>query len=377
MEERAVLLRFLSLCCTAALFAAAAGPANSQTKPALRERSAIAERVASPDVQQVKAEFDRLIREGHSDWAAAEALLRQPALGDIGREFLLHDTLLRIRAYEPDADALDFVARMQSYSSEVYVSHEEGPLPVAVYPIAAAAEGTRRLWQRRDIERNVSAAFAAGDMSSLAYLRQPGTDAHAAVLAALRDADASATEQAANWLAANAGDDGLYEARAITALRNGDSQGVSDLLRSGNGAAATRLLREVRRRFDADAAFGILRDATANPSLGSAALFEIDALRSSGLTTDVDGYLLDTLVDPVLGPSAAAIVARRGDHEMLTHVAELLAAPDSTTVQQSRAVLALTLADSPYARRVLEEALRSDSLVDAGLREEVSRWLED
>ena len=287
MEERAVLLRFLSLCCTAALFAATTGPANSQTKPALRERSAIVERVASPDVQQVKAELDQLIREGHSDWAAAEALLRQPALGDIGREFLLHDTLLRIRAYEPDADALDFVARMQSYSSEVYVSHEEGPLPVAVYPIAAAAEGTRRLWQRREIERNMSAAFAAGDMSSLAYLRQPGTGAYAAVLAALRDADASATEQAAKWLAANAGDDGLYEARAITALRSGDGQGVSALLRSGNGAAATRLLREVRGSFDADAAFGILRDATENPSLGSAALFEIDALRSSGLTTDV------------------------------------------------------------------------------------------
>lgn len=377
MTDRASELRLLTLCCIAALLAAAADPARAQPKPPLTEWVAILERVAESDVRQTKARLDRIVTKEQSDWAAAEALLLRSGLDDVGREFLLHDVLLRIRAFEPDADALDFVERMQDYDSKVYVSHEEGPLPVAVYPIAVAAEGTRRLWQRRDIERNVSAALAAGDMSGLGHLRQPGTDAHAAVLAALRDADALATTQAATWLAANAGDSGFYEARAITALKTADSQQVSDLLRSGKDVAATRLLREVRRHFAGDVALDILDKAATNPALGSAALYEIDALQDAGLAADVDRYLLDKLVDPALGASAAAIVARRGDPALLTNVAERLAAPDAQALEQSRAVLALTLADSPYARRLLERALGNDRIANADLREEVSRWLED
>ncbi len=377
MKDRAVAFRFLTLCCAAALSAVSAGPASAQVKPPLQDRVAILERVAERDIQQAKAGLDLSVTEERRDWAVAEALLMQSELGEVGREYLLHDLLLRIRAFEPDADALDFVVRMQDYDSKVYVAHEEGPLPVAVYPIAAAAEGTRRLWQRREIEREAAAALAAGDMNSLEYLREPGTDAHAAVLATLRDADSLATRQAAEWLATNADSGGFYEARAVTALRGGDRETVAELLRSGTGAAAIRLLMDVRGRFEPGAAFDIFDGATANPSLASAALFEIDALRSSGLTADIDDYLLAKLADAALGGTAAAVIARRGDHDVLVRVAGLLAAPGQSAGLQSKAALALRLADSPYARRVLENAVENDGFADTHLRDEVSTWLED
>ena len=137
-----------------------------------------------------------------------------------------------------------------------------------------------------------------------------------------------------------------------------------------------RLLRQVRESFDAGTAFDILRSATANPSLASAAVFEIDALKNSGLAAEVDEYLIDELADAALGGTVAAVVARRDD-DLLVRVAGLLAAPGKSAALQSRSVLALRLADTPYARRVLEEALRNKTFTEAHLREEVSEWLGD
>ncbi len=377
MKVRIFRRRFTMLFLTSAILGTAAAPASAQLKPAMQDRTAILGSIARPEVQQVKQRLDLAVRRDSVDWAAVEALLTQSGLDEVGKEFLLHGTLMRIREFEPDADAMDFVVRMRSYDSKVYVRHEEGPLPVAVYPIATVAEGTLDYWHRRDVKRNASIAMASGDLSSLRHVRRPGTDEFAGVLAALDEADAVTTTLADEWLAANAGGVDFYEARAITALKGGDRREVSGLLRSGNGPAAVRLLRAVRSHFDAGAAFDLLRDATANPSVASAAVFEIDALRHSALAQRVDDYLIDALADSELGATAAAIVARRGDHDLFVQVADVLDAPGATAVQQARAVLALTLAKDPYARLALEDAVKSEGFTDPDLHQDVVRWLQN
>ena len=377
MKERIVRRRFAVLFLTSAISGTIAEPAGAQPASAMQNRSAVLERVAGRDVQQAKQQLDLAVRKENTNWAAAETLLMQSGLDVTGQEFLIHDVLMRIREFEPDADVLDFVVRMRDYESKVYVRHEEGPLPVAVYSIATVAEGTLGFWHRREVKRNASIDMASGDMSSLRHLREPGTDDYAGVLAALNEADAVAITLAGEWLAANAGDAGFYEARAITALRGGDDRDVVGLLRSGNGPAAVRLLLAVRRYFDADSAFDLLREATANPSVASAAVFEIDALRNSGLARQVDDYLLDVLPDSALGATAAAVVARRSDPGLLARVADVLAAPETTAGQQARAVLALTLADNQYARLALQDAIENDAIADPHLQEEVARWLQN
>ncbi|MEO1245240.1 MAG: hypothetical protein AAFX56_06090 [Pseudomonadota bacterium] len=364
----------LPLLVTAAL---AAAPACAQLKPAMQDPAKVLERVAAPDVQQSKQQLDLLVRKSGTDWAAVEAVLARPGLDDAGKEFLLHDVLLRIRDVEPDDDALTFVARLRDYASKVYVPHEEGPLPVAAYPISTLAEGTLSLWQRRDVMQKTAIALAAGDMRGLEYLRQPGTDEYAGALAALNEADVLAIRQAREWLTANAGGSDFYRARCIAALKVGDSREISRLLQSGSGVAALQTLHAVRANFEADTAFGVLQTATDNPSIASAAVFEIDALRGSGLTAQVDDYLLDTLADPALGATAATIIARREDPGLLTRVADLLTASDATASQQARAVLALRLTGNQQARRALRDAIESKSLTDPALHKEVARWLQD
>lgn len=358
------------------VFAVAVAPAGAELQPVVQERWAIAERIVAPDVRAVRRQLSAAIEEGNVDWATVESVLSRPGFDDTAREFLLYDILIRLRAANPDAQTERFVTGLLAYDSKTYVMHEEGPLPIAVYPIADAARGTLGAWQRRSAERRMSDAFTRGDVRGLRALRAPGTDDYPGVLAALRDADALTIARAGEWLTVNADGSNYYEARAVVALRTHDAARVSDLLEIGRGPEAVRLLRAVRTHFDASQAFELLEDATDNPELASAAVYEIDALRSAGLASRVDNYLIDTLADKTLGATAAAVVARRGDHRLFERVADTLAAPRASHDQQARAVLALTLADSPYARRTLENAVQKGRFTDRDLQQEVSRWLQ-
>lgn len=351
-------------------------PAVAEPARATKDWSSVLEQLAKPGTRQAKRQLDALVHKQSADWEAVEALLAQPGLDDVSQEYLRHELLIRVRAFEPDASGIQFVTRLRDYESKVYVLHDEGPLPIAVYPVASAARGTLSVWHRRDVQRNTSAALTAGDMSSLRHLEQPGSDEYAGVLAALQEADPLTLAGAARWLSANSDGGNYYEARAVTSLNRRDASAVAELLRSGRGPAAMRLLRAVRTQFDANTAFDVLLTATGNPEIGSSAVFEIDALRTAGLASRVDEYLLAALGDQALGATAATVVARRDDPRLLGQVAATLAEPRATESQQARAVLALTLADSPYARRVLENAARKGHLSDPGLQQEVAKWLQ-
>ena len=352
----------------------AAGALSAEPKPAVQAWEAVHERIAAPDVGKARQRLDAAVDNGN--WAAVASVLSGPGLDDTAREFLLYRLLIRIRAVEPDEQARRFVGGLLAYDSKTYVLHEEGPLPIAVYPLADAARGTLSAWHRREVERQTSAALATGDLRGLRFLRAPGTDEYRAVLAALRNADTLTSTRAEGWLAAHSDGTDYYEARAFLALQRQDNARVSGLLESGRGPEAVRLLKAVRTHFDSTTAFELLDDATHNPWLASAAIYEIDALRAAGLASRVDDYLLDTLRDKTLGATVAAVVAQRGDHRLFERVADTLAMPTATYDQQVRAVLALTLADSPYARRTLENAVNKGRIRDRGLQQEVSRWLQ-
>jgi hypothetical protein len=378
--------RLASLIVVCVALSAITASADPRPAPTMLQRAEIEKAVRAPDIQraqqQIMVALDEQQGKQRGDWAAVDGVLASPGLGDVEREFLLYGTLMRARNVEPDDAGVAFVSRLQSYESKTFVRHEEGPLPVAVYPIASLASGTLRFWNRRQVTRDASLALAAGDMSRLQSLRQPGSDEYAGTLAALRAADATALSLARDWLASNTTDNNaagkeFYAARAVVAVGTGDRLLAAELLQTGEGVAAMQLLRATRQHFDATTALDLLQHATTNPSVASAALFELDALRQAGLGERIDGYLLDALADPALGATAAAIIARRQDPALLARVAGVLSSPAASHNQQARAALALTLADNQYARSALSDAVTSDRITDSDLRKELVEWLQN
>lgn len=364
----------VAVCVTLSAIAASADP---RPAPTMLQPATIQKAVRAPDVQAAQQQIAFAMGKQQSDWAVVDAVLENPELGDIEREFLLYGTLMRARNVEPDDAGIAFVSRLQSHESKTFVRHEEGPLPVAVYPIATLATGTLRFWNRRQVARDASLAFAAGDMSRMRSLRQAGSDDYAGTLAALRAADATAMVQAREWLASNVDGDDFYEARGVVALATGDRTLAAELLQTDNGAASMQLVRNTRQHFDAATSFDLLQAATSNPAIASATLFELDALRGAGLDERIDSYLLESLANPALGATAAAIIARRQDPALLARVAGVLSSPASSQSQQARAALALTLADTQYARSALRDAVTSEHITDSALQKELVEWLQN
>lgn len=361
----------LTLMAVAVLSTGAAAAVDAESNAAILERSEVQAKIASPNVRRAEQALAEAVGPERRDWALARAIVDDPELDTTEREYLIHGLLTRARNLEPDDAARAFADRFADHRSQIFVRHEEGPLPIAAYPIAEVARGTLRYWQRQEIRHEAATALAAGDMTTLRLLRQPGDDAYAAALAALEGADGVAMSQAADWLDANAGPGEFRDAQFVVAIGLRDAGRISDLLGTDSGAGVRRL-PELNEHFGAAIAFELLQDAATNPALASAALFEIDALRHAGL--GVDAYLLGALADPALGGTAATVIAGRNDPELLAQVAAGL--PSANALGQARAVLALTLADDQYSRSMLEQAIENDVFVDPDLRREVVKWLQ-
>ena len=351
--------------------------ANAKDTQAVMDGHELQSAILRSDLGVAEQQIAQAIGRHGQDWAAAKAVVQSAGLDNLGREYLLHQVLMRARHLEPDEEALQFVSSLQDYDSEVYVWHAEGPLPVVAYPIGTLATGTLQIWAQQRVRNDALREFQSGIFSSLEHLGRSGTNEYAGVIAALKDADPVAAGQAKAWLEENASAGGFYEARAIVALVTADKNLISELTISGDGPAAIELVRAVPSRFDAGSAFDVLVRATANPAVASAAMFEIDGLRKHGLGARVDQYLLDQLDDPELGATAAAIISRSGDLQLLGRIAEALTSATSTPAYQARATLALTLANNQYSRTVLLDALENDVFIDPNLRSKVVKWLQN
>ena len=158
------------------------------------------------------------------------------------------------------------------------------------------------------------------------------------------------------------------EALSVIALRTRDADLYRQVLLSGSGPSTVRLLNTVSSTLSTDEAFAVLQDTLHRDDLASAALFQIGRL--IGGHPRARNTVISKLADPTLGGTAAAIIAKGDDPALLKEASGYMAAGGLTA---RRAVLALKLNDSDYARSLAKE--RALTLADLQLKKEVDSWL--
>ena len=338
---------------------------------ATEDAALVSSRVA--ELLEILAEAD-----ARSDAAvlALNAVKADGGLSLSAREQVLHDFALQLRAQAETAAGRRALESLTGYESQVRVQHEgRGPALIPKWRVAGVARGTLALWDR--------VAAAAGAQQRLAV---GATDLAGEMAKAERTQDVGALAQAlgaaspeqlrarrSQLLAMVEKSDALAPAAAAAALKLQDAELAAAVLASGDRRTATRLIAGIGRTMPAEMAFAILRDASLDDDLASAALVQIG--RAAGELPAAQDFLVEALADPELGGSAAAALAAMEGGEMVSVVAEELAESDDETLQ-SKAVLMLVLNGSPQAREsLLRFATRPD--VSDQLREEVLTWLRE
>ena len=128
----------------AVLATGAAAAVRAESNAAVLGQSELQAKIASPDVRRAEQALAEAIGPERRNWALARAIVDDPELDTSAREYLIHGLLTRARNLEPDDAARAFADRYADHQSETFVRHEEGPLPIAAYPIAQVARGTLR-----------------------------------------------------------------------------------------------------------------------------------------------------------------------------------------------------------------------------------------
>ncbi len=348
---------------------------------AVMDREAALQAANLPGVQvQVAQLRERVASEGGSlDPGTVDGLLQASGLGSVGRERLLYELVMVLRQVEPSPELRSYVSSLASYREQTQVWHAEGPLPVPLFGIAAAAGGTLRVWDRKQMQLDTRQRLAEKSGVSFAVFESSGPGNHAAregMLDALRTAQGQELEGLKNQLLASYPEvAGLQDPLAIVAQRTADAEVYLLLFDYGQGPTVARLVRSVRQVFEPDQAFALLRGAADHPRLSSMALYQMAPLASA--ESRVGDYLLEQLHDPATGGSAAAVIARADQPALLLRVAEVLEQPELDRTTAARAVLALRLHDSTVSRNLLRHALEQGSIADSHLEREVRQWLDE
>ncbi len=307
---------------------------------------------------------------------ALEAVQADGGLSIAAREQILHDFALQLRAEAESAAGREALRSLTGYQSQVLVQHEErGPALIPRWRVAGVARGTLALWDRVAAAAGAQRQLAAGTMDLAGALSKAESAQDTAALAqALSAAPPDQLRaQRSQLLAMLESNDAMAPAAAEAALRLGDAELAAAVLASGDRRTAVRLIAGLGESLPAEAAFPILRDASRDEVLASAAILEIG--KSAGELPAAQAFLLETLADPEHGGSAAAALAAVDGDEMVAAVAGTLEASDDEAVQ-SKAVLMLALDGSPQARESLRAfALRPD--VSDQLRQDVLTWLRE
>ena len=307
--------------------------------------------------------------------AALQNIAADEGLSQASREQVLHDFALALRE-QPDSTAGRHALRwLTGYQSQVYVQHEErGPATIPLWRVAGVAQGTLTLWDRADTG------------SAARQLRAGATDLAGAMARATSVQDALALQEAMklvspaelaphreSLLAMLATNDAMAPAVAEAALQLQDAELSRAVLASGDRRTAARHIAGIGARLPSATAFALLRDASADSELASAAIIEIG--KSASALPAARAFLLEALGDPEHGASAAAALAGMRDDEMVQAVSAELESSDDQTLQ-SQAALMLALDGSPLARESLRKfTLRRD--VSRELRQELSIWLQE
>lgn len=307
---------------------------------------------------------------------ALEALEADNRLSLEAREQVLHDLALQLRTQSESAAARRALQWLTGYESQVLVQKEgRGPAIIPKWRVAGVARGTLTLWDRAAAAADVQRQLKAGttDLAGALAQAESAQDARALTQALRGESSAQLLAHREDLLAMMARSDALAPAVAEAALRLQDAELCQAVFASGDKRTANRLIIGIGETMPAEKAFPILRAASQDTALASAAIVEIG--KSAAALPAARDFLLETLADPARGGSAAAALAAMADDEMVFAVAAQLQATDDQNLQ-SKSVLMLVLDGSPPAREGLENFARRPD-VSEELRREVSKWLRE
>lgn len=278
----------------------------------------------------------------------ARALIEAPATA--ATETALHSLVLDVATRPPDAATRALVEELAGREPQVFVAHDEGPALVPLVDVGAAARSVLRDWQRADARERVLGDWRRrGAMSLDAYfLADPiGRDGF---LDAVARADIAQLVVMRDEVLARVGEPGGDRLAVVVGRRLSDRELLVRVIEGGTGVVAQRLVRDARDFSDAALRHVVLRRALARGDVASLALF---ALAASG-DDKSDALVWDKLADPVLGATAAAILAREGGAATIARLTAMLDG-DLPLLTRQRAALALALSQDAEAQRTARE----------------------
>jgi hypothetical protein len=335
--------------------------------------------VSSPVVVAQEGELAALAAAGRSTELAArlERIAHDATLNDVAQEWLLDRGLHGLARSAPSAAARASVARLALRQPLVYarIDPDHGDRATPLYDAGATARFVLRHWDRVAARDAAAAEIAAGRLSAIVR------HAEAAEGDPVRDGIADAYRIAppaalARQRAAVA--EALAHGRRVDALGLILAERLADAALFGlvfdyaDEPVALAAIPGVSRTLDDSAALAQLARACRRADVAAAAVLEIGRLAEGD--SAARKFLLDSVAETDIGPSAAAALARLGDPAVSAEVGRRLAASDDEATRR-RLVLALKLDASPAAKDELARFVKSGA-GSAPLQREVSQWLE-
>lgn len=334
--------------------------------------------VSTPLVAAQDGELAALAASGRATELAArlERIAHDATLVDVAQEWLLDRGLHALARNAPTPAARAAVVRLASRPPLVYarIDPDHGDRATPLYDAGATARFVLRHWDRVAARDATAADLAAGRTSAIArYAAAAGDPARDGVADAWRAAPAAALAAQRAAVA-----EGVAQGRGVDALglivaeRLADAALFALVLDYADEPVALAAIPAAARGLDGAAALALLARASRRADVASAAVLQV------GRLAEADGaarqFLLESVADPDIGPSAAAALARLGDPAVSADIGRRLAgAADEPT--RRRLVLALKLDASPAARSELARFAKTGA-GSAPLQEEVRQWLE-
>lgn len=246
----------------------------------------------------------------------------------------------------PDDEMRALVTELALREPQVFVAHEEGPALVPLVDVGAAARSTLRAWKRVAARDLFAAAWRGRAATSLDDYFVGTQTQREGFIEALELTPPARLLALRDEVLARFHEPGGDRLAAALGRRLGDAGLLQRTVDDGASPVAQALVRSAHELADSALRLAVLESALEREDLASLALFAI--ARSADAKSD--SLIWDKLHDPVLGATAAAILARRADAATLGRLREMLAA-DLPLATRQRAALALALSDDVEAQR--------------------------
>ena len=309
---------------------------------------------------------------GRFDVVAMQNSLDAPGMAATEREWVIYRFLAEARGVNPDDGLRKLVRSYVSYSPQVMIAHEDSSHLVPLFSIPTAAQGTLNKWTHDSSRDGAIAAFDRGEFSTLSVFAMESDRFTQPVKSGLLDALASSNPQvldgARDWMLARESEADFGEALAVIAHRTVDAGLFDYVLERSDGPASIRLIQSAFTVLGGNEAVSVLSRCLERDELASAALFQLGQMASQ--SPQARSLVLDNLRNPDLGATAAAVIAKSADPQMLGQAANMMSEGGLTG---HRALLALRLNDSPTARGLASDYLKTGD--DVTLKTEVASWL--